>query len=68
MTSYFPDSKPTVINGIAKQKGNKYFIESGDKNFYCDGTSLVVWNRTQNIAQINDLSEKSGILYSENGL
>jgi outer membrane lipoprotein-sorting protein len=67
ITSYFPESKPTVLNGIAKQQGIKYFIESGDKNFYCDGTSLVVWNRTQNSAQINDLSEKSGIL-TPNGL
>lgn len=66
MTTYFPDYKPAVINGIAKQKGKKYFIESGDKSFYCDGVSLVVWNRTQNIAQINDMDEKSGLMAPEN--
>ena len=66
LTSYFPDSKPSVINGYAKQKGDKYFIESGDKNFYCDGSSLIVWNRTQNVAQINDLDEKSGFLAPDN--
>lgn len=66
MTTYFPDYKPAVINGLAKQKGKKYFIESGDKSFYCDGVSLVVWNRTQNIAQINDMDEKSGLMAPDN--
>jgi outer membrane lipoprotein-sorting protein len=66
MTTYFPDSKPAVINGLAKQKGKMFFIESGDKSFYCDGASLVVWNRTQNIAQINDMDEKSGLMAPEN--
>lgn len=66
MTTYFPDSKPAVVNGIAMQKGNMFFIESGDKSFYCNGTNLVVWNRTQNIAQINDMDDNSGLMKPEN--
>lgn len=65
LTFQEPEIKPTIINGIAKQQGIKYYIESGDKYFYCDGSSLVVWNRTQNIAQINNLDSKSGQLTPE---
>ncbi|MGE5354905.1 MAG: LolA family protein [Deltaproteobacteria bacterium] len=62
MTSYFPESKPLGIDGILKQQGNMYFVELGDKKIYCDSKSLIVFNRTQNTAQINDLDEKSGAL------
>jgi outer membrane lipoprotein-sorting protein len=65
LTIQEPETKPSIINGIAKQKGIKYYIESGDKYFYCDGKSLVVWNRTQNIAQINNVDSKSGTLTPE---
>lgn len=68
MTSYFPDTKPAVVNGIAMQKGKMFFVESGDKSFYCNGTDLVVWNRTQNIAQINDMDDNSGLMRPENML
>lgn len=65
LTLQEPETKPTIINGIAKQQGKKFYVESGDKYFYCDGNSLVVWNRTQNIAQINNLDSKSGQLTPE---
>lgn len=65
MTVTFPDAEPQVINGIAKQKGKMYFIDSGDHNIYCDGEKLVVWHRTQNIAQINDIDESDGIMTPE---
>lgn len=65
LTIQEPESKPTFINGLAKQQGKKYYVESGDKYYFCDGKSLIVWNRTQNIAQINNLDSKSEQLTPE---
>jgi outer membrane lipoprotein-sorting protein len=65
MTLQYPDAEPQMINGKAKQKGKMYFIDSGDHNIYCDGEKLVVWHRTQNIAQINDIDESEGIMTPE---
>ena len=54
-----PDSEPVITNGKGMQKGEKYFIEMGDKNLYCDGNSLIVYFNTMNEAQINDMPEES---------
>ena len=65
MTLHYPDAEPQMMIGGAKQKGRMYFIDSGDRNIYCDGKSLVVWHRTQNVAQINDIDESAGIMTPE---
>lgn len=62
MTNYLPETKPVIFNGIAKQKGQQFYVEVGDKYYYCDGKSLVVLNRTQKIAQINSLDSKSNAI------
>ena len=61
-TSRAKDDAPVIINGIGKQKSNKYYIEMGDQTIYCDGKSIVVYHNTNNEAQINDLDEDSGQL------
>lgn len=62
LTTKAPESLPSVINGIAKQKGNKYYLELGDQNIYCDGTSVKIYFITKNEVQINDLDEDAGMI------
>jgi len=57
-----PDSEPQVTNGIAKQKGNKYYIEMGDKTIYCNGKNIQIFSQVQNEVQINDIDEESGMM------
>ncbi len=53
---------PDEQSGILKQKGDMYYLEFGDQTIYCDGNDLRVYQRTQNIVEINDLSEDSGMI------
>lgn len=57
-----PEQEPELRNGIAKQKGNMYYIEMGDKEIYCNGENIQVYSKIQNELQINDLDESSGTL------
>ncbi len=57
-----PEMEPQVTNGIAKQKGDKYYIEIGDKMLYCNGENVQVYSQTQNELQINDIDEDGGML------
>ena len=61
-TSRMQGDAPVIINGIGKQKSNKYYIEMGDQTVYCDGKSIVIYFNTNNEAQINDFDEDSGQL------
>jgi outer membrane lipoprotein-sorting protein len=60
--SRIPEYEPTLQSGIAKQKGDMYYLEMGDQTIYCDGKSIKIFMRTQNEVQINDLDEDSGML------
>ncbi len=53
---------PDEQSGILKQKGDMYYLEFGDRTIYCDGKDVRVYQRTQNILEINDLSEESGMV------
>ena len=68
MTIQQVDMKPEIINGIAKQKAQKYFIEAGNQYYYCDGTSLILYKKVENIAQINSLDENSGNVFTPSSL
>jgi len=57
-----PDSEPQVTNGVAKQKGNKFYIEMGDKTIYCNGENIQIYSQIQNEVQINDIDEESGLM------
>lgn len=62
LISRIPEYEPTLQSGIAKQKGNMYYLEMGNQTIYCDGKSIKIYMRTQNEVQINDLDEESGML------
>ena len=57
-----PEEEPQVTNGVAKQKGEKFYIEMGDKTIYCNGRDVRIYSQIQNEVQINDLDEDSGLL------
>ncbi len=57
-----PDDEPHVTNGIAKQKGEKFYIEMGDRTIYCNGKDIRIYSQIQNEVQINDIDEDSGLL------
>ncbi len=57
-----PEEGPQVTNGVAKQKGEKFYIEMGDKTIYCNGRDVRIYSQIQNEVQINDLDEDSGLL------
>ncbi len=57
-----PDEEPQITNGIAKQKGGKFYIEMGDKTIYCNGADVKIYSQIQNEVQINDIDENSGLL------
>ena len=61
-TSVIPGSEPTVINGKGVQKGDRYYLEMGNKTLYCDGKKLIVYDNTLNEAQINDITDEEGQL------
>jgi len=52
-----PNTEPSMQSGIAKQAGDKYYLEIGDRTIYCDGKSISIYLRTQNEVQINDVDE-----------
>jgi len=57
-----PEEEPQVTNGIAKQKGERFYIEMGDKTIYCNGRDVRIYSQVQNEVQINDIDEDSGLL------
>ena len=57
-----PDSEPQVTNGIAKQKGNKFYVEMGDRTIYCNGENIQIYSQINNEVQINDIDEESGLM------